>query len=182
MRALVVFESMFGNTRAIADAVADGMASRMGVDVVEVGAAPAVIGDDVGLLVVGGPTHAFGMSRPDTRQSAVQQAPGPVVSAGSGLREWLAVVRGPAGVAVTAFDTRVIRPRMPGSAARAALRRLRRRGFRAAAPATSFYVVGTTGPLVEAEPQRARQWGEQVAAAALGTVGMDGQQPLPPGR
>ncbi|HSL25245.1 MAG TPA: flavodoxin domain-containing protein [Acidimicrobiia bacterium] len=73
MPALVVFESMFGNTEAIAKAVADGLTARMAVDIVEVGVAPAVLSDDVELLVVGGPTHAFGMSRPGTRQKAAEQ-------------------------------------------------------------------------------------------------------------
>lgn len=181
MRALVVFESMFGNTQAIANAVADGLASRMSVDTVEVGAAPRVIGDDVGLLVVGGPTHAFGMSRPNTRQSAAQQSDRPVVSAGIGMREWLAAVHAAASVAAVAFDTRVNKPRLPGSAARGAQKRLRRRGFRIAAAAKSFYVTGTPGPLVEAEPERARRWGEQLASAAQGRVDADdGQQPSTP--
>ena len=80
MRALVVYESMFGNTQAIADAVADGLAARVRVDAVEVGAAPTVVGDDVVLLVVGGPTHAFGMSRQATRQDAGRQAERGLVS------------------------------------------------------------------------------------------------------
>jgi hypothetical protein len=168
MRALVVFESMFGNTQAIANAVADGLASRVSVEVVEVGVAPGVLGDDLGLLVVGGPTHAFGLSRPDTRRSAAQQADRPVVSAGIGLREWLAAVHPPASVAAVAFDTRVDKPWLRGSAARSAQKRLRRRGFRIAGAAKSFYVTGTTGPLVEAELERARRWGEQLASAARG--------------
>jgi flavorubredoxin len=83
-RALVVFESMFGNTEAIAHAVADGLRSTMDVDVVEVGAAPASPADDVDLLVVGGPTHAFGLTRPSTRQDAARQAGHAVGRAGSG--------------------------------------------------------------------------------------------------
>ena len=58
MHALVVFESMYGNTRAIAEAIADGLSTRMRVEVQEVGVAPEVIDDDVALLVVGAPTHA----------------------------------------------------------------------------------------------------------------------------
>jgi hypothetical protein len=116
--ALVVFESMFGNTKAIAEAVADGLAPRMRVELLEVGSAPAAVGDDVGLLVVGGPTHAFGLSRPSTRQSAVEQGKGELVSSGTGLREWLeALGGGSAEVAAAAFDTRIRRPRLPGSAA-----------------------------------------------------------------
>ena len=176
MRALVVYESMFGNTQAIADAVADGLDAHMRVDAVEVGAAPTVVGDDVALLVVGGPTHAFGMSRPSTRQDAGRQAEHGLVSAGIGLREWLtAVEEGSGSVAAAAFDTRIDRPRLPGSAARAAEKGLRRRRFRIIARPKSFYVTGTKGPLVDGELGRARRWADQLGATvtwhALGTSG-----------
>ena len=69
MRALVMYESMFGNTRDIANALAGGMSAHLEVEVVEVSAAPATVGDDVDLLVVGGPTHAHGMSNPGSRAS-----------------------------------------------------------------------------------------------------------------
>lgn len=166
MRALVVFESMFGNTQEVAEAIADGLSGRMQVELVEVGAAPADVGDEVALLVVGGPTHAFGMSRPGTRQDAARQASDGLVSRGIGLREWLARLQRRTGVAAAAFDTRVSRPRLPGSAARAAEKRLRQLGFRVVAPAASFYVEGTLGPLLEGEWERARRWGEQVLAHA----------------
>src|SRR4029453_11484910 len=114
MRALVVYESMFGNTQAIADAVAEGLGAHLPVDAVEVGAAPALVGDDVALLVVGGPTHAFGMSRQGTRQDAGKQAEHGLVSAGIGLREWLAAVHESAGsVAPPAVDTRDAPPHAP---------------------------------------------------------------------
>lgn len=87
MRALVVFESMFGNTQVIARSVADGLAPRMRVDLVEVGAAPTALDGDVDLLVVGGPTHAFGMSRAGTRQSAAQQSQRGLVSGGGSACE-----------------------------------------------------------------------------------------------
>jgi flavodoxin len=67
MHAIVVYESMFGNTQRVAEAVAAGIAAHMTVELIEVGAAPTQIGEDVGLLVVGGPTHAFGLSRQSTR-------------------------------------------------------------------------------------------------------------------
>ena len=74
MRALVVFESMFGNTEKVAGAVARGLQLE-GVDagLVEVHAAPHRLAADLDLLVVGGPTHAFGMSRASTRADAVRQ-------------------------------------------------------------------------------------------------------------
>jgi hypothetical protein len=174
MAALVVFESMFGNTRQIADAVTEGLSEHLPVELVEVGAAPATIGDDVELLVVGGPTHAFGLSRPGTRQSAAQQAKDRLVSTSIGLREWLGTLpKGSPDVAVAAFDTRISKPRLPGSAAAAAEKRLRRLGFRVLARPQSFFVEGTTGPLLRGERERARRWGEELA------VGLGAARPSP---
>jgi hypothetical protein len=155
---------MFGNTQVIANAIAEGLAGPVQVESVEVGAAGSQIGGDVGLLVVGGPTHAFGMSRPGTRHDAARQASDGLVSTGIGLREWLDGLQRSTGVAAAAFDTRISKPRLPGSAARAAEKRLRRLGFRVVAPAASFYVEGTMGPLVGGERERARRWGELLQA------------------
>ncbi|MEU1390083.1 MULTISPECIES: flavodoxin domain-containing protein [unclassified Nonomuraea] len=166
MKALVVYESMYGNTERIAQAVAEGLATRMRAALTEVGSAPAHVGDEVTLLVVGGPTHAFSMSRAATRDSAAQQAAGPLVSRGRGVREWLATVStSSAGLCSAAFDTRVAKPRLPGSAGRAVAKRLRRLGVRLAVPPCGFYVTGTQGPLVPGELERARQWGESLAAS-----------------
>ncbi|MEV4805279.1 flavodoxin domain-containing protein [Nonomuraea sp. NPDC049421] len=166
MRALVVYESMYGNTQQVARAVADGLATGMPAEVTEIGAAPAHVGDEVTLLVVGGPTHAFSMSRASTRDSAAQQATGPLVSKDQGVREWLAALStSSAGLCAAAFDTRVAKPRLPGSAARAITKRLRRVGVRVVVPPQSFYVTGTQGPLAAGELERARQWGESLAAS-----------------
>ena len=165
MAALLVFESMFGNTQQVADAVTAGLSRHLAVDQVEVGAAPATIGRDVELLVVGGPTHAFGLTRPRTRRSAAQQAEDGLVSTGIGLREWLGTLSqsGASDVAVACFDTRVSKPRLPGSAAASAEKQLRLLGFRVLARSQSFFVGGTTGPLVPGERERARRWGEGLA-------------------
>ena len=68
---LVVYESMFGNTEAVAQCIAEAL-HRHGVDatVVDARSAPKRLGPEVGLLLVGAPTHAFGMSRPSTRAAA----------------------------------------------------------------------------------------------------------------
>jgi hypothetical protein len=169
MRALVVYESMFGNTEAVARQVAEGLSARMLVDVVEVSSAPIRLSEEVTLLVVGGPTHAFGMSRPKTRADAAGQAKTPLVSAGRGIREWLDEVTGSAAVSAAAFDTRVNKPRVPGSAAKAAQRRLRRKGFSTPEKPQTFYVHGTSGPLVDGETARARLWGETLSAQLAAT-------------
>jgi flavorubredoxin len=166
MRALVVYESMFGNTMKVAEAIASGLASRLTVELAEVGKAPATLPDDVGLLVLGGPTHAFGMTRASTREDAKKQAPDGVVSGGIGMREWVEALT-PVTRELTAatFDTRIKKAFVPGSAARGAEKRLRHLGYTIAVKAESFWVGGTTGPLNEGELVRAKRWGEQVAAS-----------------
>ena len=172
MRALVVYKSMYGNTKEIATAVADGLSTRMPVQLTEVGAAPAVLADDIGLLVVGAPTHAHGMSNAKSRTSAadrVTDGEPPVVSHGVGLREWLAGLEhaSPAHVAAATFDTRIKGPRLLwGSAAKSAEPHLKAAGARVIAPAESFLIAGARGPkydaLVEGEVERAHRWGEQL--------------------
>ncbi|ADD43141.1 hypothetical protein Snas_3477 [Stackebrandtia nassauensis DSM 44728] len=168
MQVLLVYESMFGNTRDVANAVADGLATHAHVDVTEVGEAPSLLGEDVGLLVVGAPTHGLSLSNAKSRRVAAGQAESALVSQGNGLREWIAQLRPlDTAVPVASFDTRIARPWIPGSAARAALRRLRRKGFPAALRACSFYVTATMGPLVDGERDRARRWGVELAAKGI---------------
>lgn len=171
-RAMVVFESMFGNTEAVARAVADGLSAGMQVQVIPVPAAPTELDSDIGLLVVGGPTHALGMSRASTRADAVKQGALPTGGPEVGLREWIArLSSGPSKVPAVTFDTRVKKRGLPGSAARTAQKQLRRRGFSIAAPARSFYVGGTPGPMLDGELQRAREWGAQLATGVQRTSG-----------
>jgi len=165
MRALVVYESMFGNTQAVARAVAEGMSPKLETEVVEVGTAPAAIGEDVSVLVVGAPTHGMSLSRPDTRAESARRAEKPLVSQGVGVREWLASVQVPAGLPAVAFDTRV-KPRIPGSAARTAQRQLRTLGCTVIMPPKDFWVTWKPGHLREGELPRAREWGARVADAA----------------
>ena len=163
MRAVVVFESMFGNTQRIAEAIGQGLAAHGAVDVVEVGHADSP--GQVDLVVAGGPTHAFGMSRPRTRQDAEQRAAGQVVSAGDGLREWIAGLPRTRRVAAATFDTKVDKARwLPGSA-RAAAKALRGHGYRLVAPAESFLVGDLEGPLLDGEVEQARRWGDRLGAS-----------------
>lgn len=170
MRCLVVCESMYGNTMEVARAIAHGAATVLEADTVEVGDAPSTIDSDVGLLLVGGPTHAFGMTRPSTREDAkegkyAEEFTGEFVSTGSGIREWLDTVSIPKGTPFATFDTRVAKPHLPGSAAAGAAKRLRRMRLRQAMDPESFWVEGATGPLTEGELDRAERWGAKVAAA-----------------
>jgi len=162
-RALVVYESLFGDARTIAYAIADGLASAMPVDVVAAADAPSEFADDVRLLVVGGPNHAFGMPRRSTREGAVKQYGADIADTGTGLHEWLEAVRvDRPGTPAAAFDTRIgghpVLVRMD-RAARTEEKILRALGAAVVAPAEHFFVADAKGPLVEGEEERARGWG-----------------------
>jgi hypothetical protein len=165
MKALVIYESMFGNTEKVARAIADGLREKLEVTLADVRTMPGAYGVD--LLVIGGPTHAFGMSRPSTREQAAQQGEIRPGAADVGVREYLACSPLLTGMSAAAFDTKVDKPHLPGSAARRAQRQLRRLGGHIALPARSFLVKGTTGPLRADEEQNARQWGAVLASAVV---------------
>jgi hypothetical protein len=168
-RAVVVYESIFGNTKAVTDAVVEALATECDVEALEVSDAPRRLeGKDL-LLVVGGPTHAFSLSRPQTREAAREQAGGAaVVSSGIGLREWLAGLEVPPGTRGAAFDTRIKKKFVPGSAARSAEKRLRRLGVAMVAPPESFWVADVAGPLLDGERERARAWALALLESAGG--------------
>ena len=185
MRALVVFESMFGNTEKVAGAVARGLRLE-GVDtsLFEVRSAPPHLAADVDLLVVGGPTQAFGMSRASTRADAVRQG-APSERATTGLREWLEGVALDAEhvPGLAAFDTRMSKVRwLPQAAGPSACRAGRRRGLVPVARPFGFLVHDIHGPLVEHELERAVAWGRQLGVALVDRGAVVAQSVRSPGR
>lgn len=163
MHAMVVYETVWGNTEQLAREIAEGIGADT-VDVVDAASAPPAIEDDIDLLVVGGPTHAFSMSTASTRESARQQ--GATRIPAGGIREWIERLSTPtSSVPVATFDTRVVSPRLPGSASKKAMKKLVALGFRPAVKPETFGVHGYSGPVADGELERARQWGRTVAAA-----------------
>jgi hypothetical protein len=161
---LIVVESMFGNTRRVGEILAEELGGRVSVEMVEVSRAPQVLPGSLTMLVVGGPTHVFSMTRPSTRKAAVEQ--GATAAPGTGIREWLATVEGVRpGLAVATFDTRIQKRFLPGSAAKAAARRLRRRAGTLAAEPETFWVKDTAGPLEEREEERVRAYATVLMSA-----------------
>lgn len=175
MRALIVYESMYGNTKKIAEAIADGLL-KGGADATVVTAADVSADQTAAadLVVAGGPTHGWSMSRPATRRSAVEvvrKAPGGALQVregadGTGLREWIAGLAAQHLVkSFAAFDTRRHAPLgLSGSAARAIDRRLRRLGWRSARQPQGFYVT-KADQLEPDEEARARGWGSELAGS-----------------
>jgi menaquinone-dependent protoporphyrinogen IX oxidase len=173
MRAVVVYESMFGNTHAIAEAIGRGLAGSCEVVIVPVERAVPAVLDGADLIVVGGPTHAHGISREGTRHAAIAMAAKPdalVVldpdAEGPGLRDWFDRV-GSLPHAAAAFDTRGHAPAVfTGRASKGIARRLRRHGCTIVAAPESFFVVGQDTHLERGELARAEEWGRTVARHA----------------
>ena len=167
MKTVVVYESMFGNTKAIAEAVAQGLREAGEVVLGSVDdLSPDQVGD-AGLLVAGGPTHGHGMARANVRQAMAKDGSyaryGPVLEGQESLRGWLE--RLPAGrAAAAAFDTRFAKPRwITGSAAIKIAQRLGHKGYTIVGT-ESFFIQGGGGPLTAGELERAAAWGRALAA------------------
>jgi hypothetical protein len=165
VKALVAYESMFGNTERVARAVAAGLRLE-GVDTTVLDVSRATVAQlaDVDLLVVGAPTHGFSLSRPATRRDAVRQG-GRNDASEHGMREWLETLAGESRLPlVAAFDTRVTKVRyLPASAARRAARILVEQGHQIVSAPTGFLVHAVPGPLEPHELDRAIAWGRGVA-------------------
>ena len=171
MTVLVVYESMYGSTQAIAEAIGRGLAQSGRVQVKEVSALAASPGsrqlaEDVTLLVVGGPTHTRGMSRPSSREDAIKDAPGGrIISNGRGIREWIEGLTMPTGgTRVAAFETKQPKSFIPGSAAKAAEQALVHVGGRPCTPPMSFLVTGRTSGLAAGQVEAAEAWGRELGA------------------
>jgi hypothetical protein len=174
MNALVAYESLFGNTHSIADAVAAGLRTHGEVRVVPVGDAGVDVVAWADLVVAGGPTHAHGMSHSKSREEGVARAAKPdstlvldPAASGDGLRDWLEVLAAAGGTPAAAFDTRVAGPALlTGRASSAIANSLRKRGFRLVADPESF-LVDTHTELVAGELERATAWGQRIAALVV---------------
>ena len=163
MRALVVYESLWGNTAAIARAIAAGIGD--GAEALNTAEAPAEVVAEADLLVCGSPVFAFRLPTESVREG-IRKNPGPAPAppdlSHPSMRTWLDGVA-PGSGAAAAFDTQAKGPW--GSAAPAIAKALRRAGYRIVAKPEGFYVTGKYGPLHDGELDRAREWGAALASA-----------------
>jgi Flavodoxin len=172
MRAVIVFESMFGNTHQIAEAIGVGLAELNEVSVISVNVVDPATVAAADLVLVGGPTHVHGMSRPSTRAEAEKWALDPLKklrlesgAPGRGIREWLDDHATEVPGLFATFATRVEMPIiLSGNAAAQMDRALHRRGSRRLAAPENFLVTKDT-ELSDGEIDRATDWGRSVGAA-----------------
>jgi flavodoxin len=158
MKAIVIYDSAFGNTEKVAQAIGQALGSPEEVEVVRAGSVTPESLTGASLLVVGSPTQKF---RPlPSITNFLNGIPG------NGLE----------GIQVAAFDTRITQSKVDeirilaffvkilGYAAKPIAGRLVKKGGKLAAPPEGFYVAGTEGPLLEGELERASGWARQIAA------------------
>jgi hypothetical protein len=182
MDVAIVYESLFGNTRRVAEAIAEGfLGSRPDarVAVMDVDEASAGQVRQADLLVVGGPTHMLRMTTAHSRDVGMRSGEGKAGAKAAsrhskdgttakGVREWLkALPAAPPGQQAAAFDTRLASP-LAGGAARSISRRLQDGGYEVVAEPKGFIVRDGRGPLRAGEEERARMWGVKLARRCSG--------------
>jgi len=143
MSAIVIYDTNYGNTRKIAEAVADALGARA-ISVSDV--QPEDL-SGIGLLVVGSPILGW---KPSERMLTFLGSLGP-----GRLNN----------VQAAAFDTRV-KLFIHGDAAGKIAKALAGAGARLVTEPKAFYVKGKEGPLLEGELEKAREWGRLVKTQA----------------
>ncbi len=145
MNTLIVYESVFGNTQALAEAIAQVIRQKGTVRLSRVDQFSAAEAKGNDLILVGCPTHRH--SVPRAVRTLLESVPR------KALR----------GIAVAAFDTRYQMARWKsGSAAPRVAHKLRRLGGRQVAAPESFFVDAREGPLAKGELERAQGWAESI--------------------
>ncbi len=171
MKAVVVYQSLWGSTAAIAHAIGDGLGKGAVVKTTTEATPNVLKGAD--LIVAGAPIHAFGLPSEDSLKSAQARPPGPSKVAPNVshklMRTWLREL--PNGTAaVAAFDTRVGGPLGRGGATKI-MKALKKAGYVPLAEPRGFRVAMRPadptihGVLLEGEVERAREWGQELARA-----------------
>ena len=163
MKAIVVYESHWGNTAAVARAIAEGIGSGARVLSTAEATSEAVVGAD--LIVAGAPLLGFSLPTESMLKNLTSNAgrdPTPPDLSHPSMRSWIDAL--PVGNARAAsFETRIWWS--PGSAAKAILGKLEAVGYRPAAKAQRFVVQGKYGPLRRGELEKAKAWGAELAQA-----------------
>ena len=144
MNALIVYDSTYGNTEEIAQAIGEAISGQ----VVRVGDASHTELSEFDLLIVGSPTHG-GWFTPE-------------------IKDLLASSPDLEGVNVAAFDTRtatIWNRILPfGYAAPRIAQSMTKKGGNLVAPPQGFIVLGVKGPLKGGELERAAAWAKEITS------------------
>lgn len=156
MKVLVIYDSVFGNTERIAQAIGAALARDNDVQILPVGEVKAAYEQGLELLVIGSPTRSF---RPtETMTNFLKAMPK------NSLKD----------IRFAAFDTRIALETIDSSAlrfivdkggyaAKTIAKELEKKGGYLLVPPEGFLVTGEQGPLKEGELERAEKWGEKLS-------------------
>jgi flavodoxin I len=146
MKALVVYDSVYGNRERIARAIADAITPSGEVKILRAGEMNTSELASIDLLIVGTPVHG-GRPTPAVQDFVSKMAQQSLE-----------------GVKVAAFDTRVTSKfaKIFGNAAGRIARQLTKKGGILTAPPEGFFVTATKGPLKEGELERAAAWAKGI--------------------
>jgi hypothetical protein len=161
MKAVVVYESLWGNTAAIARAIAEGIGPE--TRALSTGEASGTALAGVDLIVAGAPVIQFRLPSEKVREDLGKnpgKAPTPPNLSHPSMRSWLDELPEDHGRSA-AFETRV--RFSPGGSTSAIAQALEGKGYSPVAEAQRFFVKGTYGPMRDGELERARLWGEDLA-------------------
>jgi flavodoxin len=171
MKAIVVYESYWGNTASVAQAIAEGLGSDSRAMSTAEAKAEALAGVD--LIVAGSPIVAFSLPSEKTRNDMAarpdKKAPSPPDLSHPSIRTWLVALPqagasgGGAVVHAAAFETGF--KLSPGGAAGKILKMLGEKGYQPIAKKQRFLVKASYGPMKEGELDRAKAWGAELAKA-----------------
>jgi len=147
MRALVVYDSVYGNTEEIAEAIGGAIAGGE-IRVLRAGEVGPPELENISLLVVGAPTQG-GRATPAIRDFLDRVSKAEIN-----------------GLDAAAFDTRVASKvaKIFGYAAGRIAGSLKKKGAKLVADPEGFFVEGTKGPLAEGELERAAAWGKGLSS------------------
>jgi flavodoxin len=160
---LVVYESVWGNTAAIARAVADGMGPEVRAYATD--EVPADVVASADLIVAGSPVFGFSLPTDRMRERILQDeadAALPPDLSHPSLRSWLDALPPGHGLSA-AFETRIWWS--PRGATGTIEKRLSKLGYPPIMKGQKFVVRDKYGPLRDGELDRAREWGRQLATA-----------------
>ncbi len=139
MKVLIVYDSQFGNTEKVAQAVAASLGTKEDTHLAKVEMVKPEDMKGLDILIVGSPVHAWG---PTKAVKLFLKSLKPEILS---------------GVRAAAFDTGYP-SRMAGSAAKKIEKSLIKSGCSIVAPTVKFAVTGNKGPLADGELDKATAW------------------------
>lgn len=162
MNAIVVYESVWGNTAAVARAIAEGFGAEAQVFATD--EVPSGVLASADLIVAGSPVFGFSLPTEAMRENILKgeaDPQNPPDLSHPSLRSWLDSLPEGRGRSA-AFETRIWWS--PRGATGTIEKRLSQRGYAPVAKAQKFVVRDKYGPLRDGELERARRWGEELRA------------------